>query len=45
MQHVTPYDFTHKCDKACSFSTARPPCTKNQTRYCGRVHLKTHGTQ
>ena len=28
------YDFTHKCDKACSLCTATPPCTKDQTRYC-----------
>ena len=24
------YDFTHKCDKACSLCTATPPCTKDQ---------------
>jgi hypothetical protein len=28
------YDFTHKCDNACSLCTATPPCTKDQTRYC-----------
>jgi hypothetical protein len=30
----TLYDFTHKCDKACSLCAATPPCTKDQTRYC-----------
>jgi hypothetical protein len=26
---------THKCDRVCSLSTATPPCTKEQTKYCG----------
>jgi hypothetical protein len=29
------YDKTHKCDKVCSLCTATPPCTKDQTKYCG----------
>ena len=31
----TLLDNTHKCDKRCSQCTATPPCTKDQTRYCG----------
>jgi len=27
----TLYDFTHKCDKACSVCTATPPCFKDQS--------------
>ena len=30
----TLYDFTHKCDKACSLCTATPPCTKYRSNYC-----------
>jgi hypothetical protein len=26
---------THKCDKACFLCTATPPCTKDETKYCG----------
>ena len=29
------YDFTHKCDKACFLCTTTPPCTKDETKYCG----------
>jgi hypothetical protein len=28
------YDYTHKCDTACSLCTATPPYTKDQSRYC-----------
>ena len=28
------YDFTHKCDKACSLCTATPPCFKERAKYC-----------
>ena len=31
----TLYDFTHKCDKACSLCTTTPPCTKDETKCCG----------
>jgi len=31
----TLYDKKHKCDKACSLCTATPPCTKDQSKYCG----------
>jgi len=31
----TLYDFTHKCDKACSLCTTTPLCTKFQSKYCG----------
>jgi len=31
----TLYDKTHKCDKARSLCTATPPCTKEQSNYCG----------
>jgi len=31
----TLYDKTHKCDKFCFLCTATPPCTKNQSKYCG----------
>ena len=31
----TLYDFTHKCDKACFLCTTTPPCTKDETMYCG----------
>ena len=31
----TLYDFTHKCDKACSLCTTTPPCTKDESKYCG----------
>ena len=30
----TLYDFTHKCDKACSLGTTKPPCIKDETTYC-----------
>ena len=33
----TLYDKTHNCDKACSLCTATPPCTKDQTKYCGNA--------
>jgi recombinational DNA repair protein RecR len=33
----TLYDHTHKCDKVCSLCTATPPCTKDQSKYCGNV--------
>jgi hypothetical protein len=29
------YDFTHTCDKTCALFTAVPPCTQDQTKYCG----------
>jgi len=29
------YDKTHKHDKICSLCTARAPCTKEQSKYCG----------
>ena len=31
----TLYDKTHKCDKVFSSCSATPPCTKDQTKYCG----------
>ena len=31
----TLHDNTHKCEKSSSQCTATPPCTKDQTRYCG----------
>ena len=31
----TSYDLRHKCNIACTLCTATPPCTKDQTRYCG----------
>jgi hypothetical protein len=30
----TFYDYSHKCDKACTLCTATPPCTKDRFRYC-----------
>jgi len=30
----TLYDFTHKCDKACSLCTPTPPCFKDRSNYC-----------
>jgi len=34
----TLYDFTHKCDKACSLCTTTPPFTKDETKYCGKCN-------
>ena len=31
----TLYDYAHKCDNVCSLCTATPPCTKDQSKYCG----------
>ena len=29
------YEFSPKCDNDCSLCTGTPPCTKDQTKYCG----------
>ena len=36
----TLYDKTHKCDKLCFLCTVTPPCTKDQTKYCGTCNRR-----
>ena len=36
----TLYDFKHKCYKACTLCTNTPPCTNDETKYCGTCNRR-----